>query len=384
MNTLDDLPVPETALLAKSNALRDRIRHAIEAAGGQISFADFMQRALYDPADGYYTSLMRDIGKQGDFTTAPEVSPLFAQCFVSQVKETGLRHVLEIGAGTGRFAYDFLQHSQQQDALPAQYFILEMSPLLRARQQALLSPWSTRVIWLNALPDSFEGVIIANEVLDALPVHRVQWREDAILEQWVAWQEDQFVWTLDTPSSAALLTEAERLREQYGLSNGYTSEINLQLPVFIQSLSRCLTRGLILLADYGYGQREYYHPQRAQGTLCCFYQHHRHDNPFPYPGLQDITAHVDFTRVIESAAESGCILAGFTSQSVFLLGAGLMTLAGEAEKNLDPVAAFTLHQAIKVLTLPTDMGERIKIMGLCKNMDILLSGFSGHDRGRDL
>jgi SAM-dependent MidA family methyltransferase len=378
--------------LKQSNALSDIIRQEIAKHNAPFAFSNFMQLALYHPLFGYYNREAFTLGKLGDFTTAPEISPLFAHCFARQslqvFEQLGGGDVLELGAGTGRFASDFLLECERLTALPKHYYIYEISLSLRKKQQAFLRSTCPalfeRILWLDALPIHFEGVIIANEVLDALPVHCFLIQEKRIKERCVAEKETHFVWQITEATSEELTEKAEKIRELYALSNDYASEINTNLPPFVQAVSRSLKQGLILFADYGYGQAEYYHPERRKGTLTCFYQHKQHDDPLILPGQQDITAHVDFTSVIESAAQEDCELAGYTSQAAFLLASGLMEEAHRIESSLSIVEAFRLHQAIKQLTLPMEMGERVKIMGLSKNMEGLLLGFKLQDRRRDL
>ncbi|RDI42450.1 class I SAM-dependent methyltransferase [Aquicella lusitana] len=379
-------------MATSSNALIQILRQEIEKEDGRISFAAFMERALYHPAFGYYNTPQFNLGREGDFTTAPEISPLFARCFARQYMEifdalsTG--NLLELGAGTGRFASDCLLELERHRSLPDRYFIYEISETLRLKQQALLASTCPhllpRVVWLNELPQQFVGIIVANEVLDALPVHCFRIEGHTVKERCVAWGKDRFIWQPTAPTVTELAEKTMKIRERYELADGYESELNLNLPRFIESLTGALAQGVILLADYGYGQQEYYHPERRQGTLTCFYQHRRHDDPLILPGLQDITAHVDFTPVVETAVANECTLGGYTTQAAFLFANGLIELAEIEEKNLSPADTFHLHQAIKQLTLPTEMGDRIKVMALCKNMEHPLSGFSLLDRGRDL
>lgn len=392
MTTFYDLPAPGDHSLQRSNALSETLRQAMDKHHGFLSFAHFMESVLYHPEWGYYTAPAFDIGKHGDFTTAPEISPLFARCFAHPLPpifdHIGTGHILELGAGTGRFANDLLHQLEQLNSLPQHYYIHEISAVLRKRQQDFLQSACPhlypRIVWLDTLPAHFKGVIIANELLDALPVHCFSIQKNTVKERCVTTEKDHFCWQLREPTTEKLAEEAEKIRRLYAPGNDYASEINLAMPLLIQSLVHCLSEGVILLADYGYGQAEYYHPERRRGTLTCFYRHHRHDNPLIYPGLQDITAHVDFTRVIEEAAEHGATLAGYTSQAAFLLDCGLMDEAAREEKNLSAVEAFTLHQAIKLLTLPTEMGERVKVMALNKNLELPLPGFKLQDRRRDL
>lgn len=370
--------------------LANIIRENIAAHHGAISFARFMALALYHPA-GYYLSNDFSLGHEGDFTTAPEISPLFARCFARQYRQikqqTHDNHILEIGAGTGSFACELLQNLATTDALPDHYYIYDISPTLRNKQrnylQAHCAQLLSRVTWLDALPINFSGTIIANEVLDALPVHRLAIKNNSIYEQVVVSNGDTFNWELK-PATGALLAAAEQITTECRLAEGYQFEINLELSDYIQSLANCLSRGVILLADYGYGRREYYHPERRNGTLSCFYQHRVHDNPLLLPGKQDITAHVDFTAVAEAAVNANLAIIGYTSQSAFLLGNGLIELAEQEESSQSEAERFKSHQAIKTLTLPTEMGDLIKIMGLSKGCEPTLSGFALLNRLRDL
>ncbi|SRR5579883_325372 len=369
-----------------SNPLIHAIQQKIIEQEGSISFDQFMACALYHPEFGYYNSSHFDIGQKGDFITAPEISPLFAQCFARQ----GLQlfemlpncQILELGAGTGRFAKNLLEEFSRLGQQPPAYFIYEPNLGARKKQQALLS--ATAVQWLDHLPPHFTGIVIANEVLDALPVHCFYIDTDDVKERGVSWENDHFAWKLIPPTSDTLKKEIIKLRDLYELDAGYASEINLNLSSFIQSVATSLQTGVIFFIDYGYGQREYYHPERSQGTLTCFHQHRHHADPFVAIGLQDMTAHVDFTRVAESAVEAGCDVLGYTTQAAFLLACGLLELAAEAEKGLSATEEFQLHQAIKLLTLPTEMGERIKVMALGKKVDLPLLGFNLQDRRRDL
>lgn len=385
-----DLPSPSQEDAYRSQALTAFIKQKI-ASIGHITFADFMESALYHPEYGYYTSPRFALGKEGDFTTAPEISPVFAQCFAHQcqpiILELGDADILELGAGSGKLAADLLKELHALNCLPQHYYIFEISETLRNKQKAYLQQtcpdFFARITWLETLPEKLTGIIIANEVLDALPFNCIRFEKDEIKERVVCWENEQFAWKIK-PASPELQSIAAEIDMQCGLAGNYESEVNLQLSAFVRDVANTLERGVILFSDYGYGQHEYYHPQRNQGTLTCFYQHRKHDNPFLWPGLQDITAHVDFTRVIEIAFENGCTLGGFTTQTGFLLACGLTTIADELKKTLNPVDEFKLNQAIKILTLPSEMGETIKVMGLIKNLEITLLGFNLYDRSRDL
>lgn len=382
---MNQLPIPELAAFQHSEKLTHYIFQQIKNAGGNIRFSDFMNYSLYAPGLGYYTAGAHKLGKLGDFMTAPEISPLFAQSIAKQfyqvLTQLSSGNILELGAGSGAFAKDLLLELEKQNCLPEHYFILEISADLRDRQQHYLKKNCPHLLkkiqWIDTLPQEFKGIIFANEVIDAMPVHLFEMTTTGIQERSVITEIDHFAWKL-TPSC----TELENFLKNLHFPVGYQSEVNLTVKPWIQSLAECLHQGLILLIDYGYGRQEYYHPDRMQGTLSCFYRHYRHDNPFLYPGLQDITAHVDFTSVVESGVTNGLNFAGYTTQTYFLFACGLLEIA--AAQKLDAIELYQQSQAIKKLTLPSEMGELIKVIGLTKNLDFSLIGFSLQDRSRDL
>lgn len=384
------LPIPDKTALAHSEKLIQHIRHHLAIEGDSISFARFMELALYAPGLGYYSAGSHKLGKMGDFVTAPEISPLFAQSIAMQMQQILTKlpsgSILEIGAGSGVFARDLLLKLESLNSLPKHYYILEISAELRARQKQFLKSTAPHLLplitWIDHLPRDFIGVIFANEVLDAIPVNCFRIGNNEILERCVKWEDNKFQWDITPPITSELTEQVNFLRQEYSLFPGYESEIRLQMPPFIRSIADTLTKGVILFFDYGYGRSEYYHPDREQGTLMCFFQHYHHDDPFTYVGLQDITAHVDFTSVIETASEEHLTLAGFTTQASFLLACGLLDLA--EQKELSEIEQFEQNQAIKKLTLPSQMGEIIKVMGLTKNFAEPLIGFNLHDRRRDL
>lgn len=378
------LPRPATNARIHSEKLTDRIREEIKMNGGQIDFARFMELALYAPDLGYYSSGTHKFGKQGDFVTAPEISPLFARCIAKQFQQIFMtlpeKNILEFGAGSGIFAKDLLLQLKKGDQLPDHYYILEVSAELRDRQiqrfnkecPELLS----RITWLDSLPKTpFVGIIFANEVLDAMPAHRFEWSQQSLKECGVAFEKDKFIWQ-HMPPSVALTHQLETIMQECQLPDLYRSEIHFFQSAWIQSLADILQQGAIVLIDYGYGRREYYHPERIDGTLMCFYQHHYHNNPFIHVGRQDITSHVDFTSIAESAEEAGLSLAGFTTQAAFLLALGLLDHSSHQN--------YQNNQAIKTLTLPGQMGEIVKVMALTKQITHPLLGFDLQDRRRDL
>ena len=385
---------PDPAAAAHSARLIDRIRAEIDASGGSISFARFMALALYAPGLGYYCAGTRKFGPSGDFTTAPELSPLFSRCLAHQCREIldvlGGGTILELGAGSGIMAADVLHELHILNALPERYAILELSSDLRDRQQQTLADripdLLDRVVWLDTLPaaGSFHGVILGNEVLDALPVEcfRITAHGPRRLE--VTWTAAGLIWR-EGAEDDAITAAVTQIEAQIGwrLPEGYLSEYAPQLPEWLQSVTEPLTTGLVLLIDYGYAQRDYYHPERATGTLLCHYRHRVHDNPLRLPGLQDITAHVDFTAVAQAGQIAGLRVAGYTPQNYFLFGCGLLELLAEADP-ADTVHYLDQARQVKLLTLPGEMGERFQAIALTRNLDIPLRGFRFRDERRRL
>lgn len=383
------LPVPDRAALAHSQRLCHRIRETIHLNGGDISFARFMEMALYEPGLGYYSAGARKFGSAGDFVTAPEISGLFTQCLARQCSQiiTELSHssILELGPGSGRMACDLLLELDQKNVLPEKYFMLELSADLRQRQQQQVHEkiphLEHRVIWLDRLPHKpFTGIILGNEVLDAMPVHRLIRQNNIFHELCVRNTEDGFGWeTVSLTDQLQLLIES-RLREVSGnLPGGYITEINLQVDSWLNSLAALLTRGVMLFIDYGYPRHDYYHPQRTEGTLLCHYRHYVHDDPFLYPGLQDITASVDFTTVAEAADQAGLRTSGFISQVHFLMNNGLDELLSRNQLT-STVEHAELGRQARMLTMPGEMGERFKVIALTKDFSIALAGFRTFDQ----
>lgn len=371
--------------------LTQLICQEITKSGGAISFAKFMELALYAPDLGYYNTEKMKFGQAGDFVTASEISPLFAACIARQCQQIlstlAQGSILEIGAGSGKFAKDLLLELNNLNCLPERYLILEISPSLRAQQLKLFQQtcpeFLPRIQWLDQLPaEPIQGIIFANEVLDALPFHCFEIANNQIEERCVSWENQHFCWQ-NNRAAADLAANVNAILRESELPSGYRSEINLALQQWVSNVAQALKKGLILLLDYGYGRREYYHPDRTEGTLMCFYQHQKHSDPFVHIGLQDMTAHVDFTSVAESAVTAGLDVSGYTTQAAFLLACGLMELANPT----DPLSASETYQqaqAIKTLTLPAQMGEIIKVMGLTKHFDQPLLGFALHNRRKDL
>jgi SAM-dependent MidA family methyltransferase len=343
-----------------------------------------MELALYSPGLGYYAAGAHKFGEAGDFITAPELSPLYGRTVARQAAEImaqSAANLLELGAGSGKLAVDMLAELEQLGSLPESYAILEVSADLRARQQTLvrehLPHLLDRVRWLDELPERFSGAIVANEVLDALPVHLLHWRDSAITERGVAADENGFTWQERAISDPVLLHAAQQIT----VPDDYVSEICLAARGLINSLAQRLDQGAMLFIDYGFGAREFYHPQRRSGTLMCHYRHHAHDDPFFLPGLQDITAHVNFTDIAECGIDAGLELLGYTSQAFFLINCGITGLIGDIPpENLRDY--LPLSAQLQKLTSPAEMGELFKVIALGKGMANPLSGFAQGDMTR--
>ncbi len=381
------LPVPDPAALAHSERLRTHLAEAIRAAGGWLPFSRYMALALYAPGLGYYAAGSTKFGAAGDFVTAPGLTPLFGQTVARTVAavlaETG-GEVLELGAGEGHLAADLLNGLADLEALPSRYYILEVSADLRARQQTRLaesaSRWLDRVVWLEALPTAFTGVILGNELLDALPVDILHRRSDGLsdglFERGVVLAENgDFAWA-DQPVSHV---DLRALGDLFPAVDDYVSEVSLAVPALIRSLSGGLERGALLFFDYGFPRAEFYHLQRSQGTLMCHYRHHSHDDPFWLPGLNDITAHVDFSAVAEAGEQAGLDLLGYTSQGAYLLQAGLLDQLAALE--VGTPAYLRAVVALQKLLQPHEMGELFKVIALGRGVSVALPGFAGNDRG---
>ena len=369
---------------AHSAHLQALIREQIAAAGGALPFWRFMELALYTPGLGYYSAGATKFGSAGDFITAPELGPLFAEC-VAEALAPALRQLgpqarfVEIGAGSGRFAQHALQHLASLDALPAQYAILEPSADLRQRQhvrleQALAPDLFARVRWLEGpMPDDWTGVLFANEVIDALPTPRFSIRDGEVFEEHVALDGDGGFVRTDRPADALLAAAVRHLEAQLDapFADGYRSELLPQLPYWLQAVAGGLKSGAMLFVDYGYPRREYYDPRRRDGTLRAFHRHQLVDDVFARPGLQDLTASVDFTALAEAGTGAGFDFAGYCSQASFLLGNRLEArLAAHEAATDDEAARYALRQQAKALTLPGEMGERFQVMGFARDVDL--------------
>ncbi|HEY8519397.1 MAG TPA: SAM-dependent methyltransferase [Gammaproteobacteria bacterium] len=376
-----DLPPPTPEALETSERLAALIEERIALAGGWIDFSEYMRLALYEPGLGYYSGGSEKLGPAGDFVTAPELSPALAMALAELLAEQfppgGPRAVLELGAGSGRLAEQLLVAFDARGAPLDRYLVLETSAELRTRQAERLRPFGARVAWLDRLPDEpLDGAIVANEVADALPVSCFVKRDGRAVPLGVTVRAGRFAWAEGGPSEP-LAEAVEDIEHALGapLPDGFRSEVCLLLPPWIASLAALLRRGSITLIDYGLVRREYYHPSRREGTLICHYRHRAHDDPFLYPGLQDISAWVDFSACAAAAVGSGLDVAGFTTQAHFLLA----RLADAFADGVPPFAAGPRElAALKTLLLPGEMGERFKVMLLTKELPGLELG------GRDL
>jgi len=384
------LPTPNADAVQHSEKVKQYIADKIQQSDGAISFAEYMEYALYSPGLGYYSAGCIKFGEQGDFITAPEISSLFSRCIAQAIspvlQKIPSATILEVGAGSGKMAADILNQLTAMNVHFDQYCILERSAELKQRQQQTIieiaPQLSKKVQWLDSLPTSFSGVVIANELLDAMPVQRFKKKNQSVVELTVAFKDAQFVWQEVTSSGSRLEARVSKIERSLGVEflENYQSEINFAAEDWLASINDMLEIGYILLLDYGYSEKEYFHEQRTQGTLNCYYQHRRHDDPFLYPGLQDITAHIDFTNLADAVLNDNLNtssnigtdtipslqLNGYTTQSQFLMASGLTDfvtqIGGDVKQQL------MLNQEIKKLTMPYEMGENVKVIGFEKGL----------------
>ncbi len=345
-----------------------------------LTFFEFMQQALYHPHHGYYNNHSHKFGLHGDFITAPELTPLFGNSLAKQCQQilSIIKNptILEFGAGSGKLCLDIMTQLEILQCLPEQYLIMEVSGSLRTSQQQLLQTQLPhlyqRIQWLNTLPtQQFSGIILANEVLDAIPVHKFLYKNNNVYESHIQLTTEQKLIECYLPTNNHNL---QTYVKNYVKQQPYQSEINFLLPAWLNTCNDILSNGALLILDYGFPRHEYYHPDRQQGTLMCHYQHKTHINPLINIGAQDITAHVDFTHVAESATAAGFKLAGYTNQAAFLLNCGILNLLATNNTSINN------HQAIKQLLQPQEMGELFKVIALTKNLNLDLSGFSTYDK----
>lgn len=391
------LPVPDREALAVSQELSTRIAAEIARHGGWLSFARYMEMALYEPGLGYYSNPGQVFGAAGDFVTAPELTPLFGATLARQVspwlKDPALagsgQVVLEVGGGSGMLAAQLLNALDNVGHHEVRYLILELSAERREHQRQTLKSLAPglmdRVGWLETFPESFAGVVVANELLDAMPVQLFEWQADAeaeLQEMGVAWVDGQFAWA-PRPADAVLTETVTVLRNRLGPEGGqwhspYRSEICPAQQAWMRTLADCMTAGVVMLLDYGFAEPEYYHPQRDQGTLMCHYRHRSHADPFLWPGLSDITAHVDFTALARAATAEGFSLVGYTSMAAFLLNAGLLDELADLPREPESFW-FAQAQAVQQLISEAEMGELFKVIAFEKNLREAASvlGFGG-------
>ncbi|WP_144111624.1 class I SAM-dependent methyltransferase [Paraburkholderia sp. BCC1886] len=388
----DSLPAPGPSALAQSEALIARIRAELESAGGWLPFDRYMESALYAPGLGYYSGGARKFGLRGDdgsdFVTAPEMSPLFAKTLARPLAEalqaSGTRELMEFGAGTGKLAAGLLAALDELSCEFDAYSIVELSGELRERQretlEAAVPALANKVRWLDTLPERFEGVVIGNEVLDAMPVRLFAFSDGDWRERGVVWRDDAFAFDDRRVADArtlALLAEIETSGDDY------VTETHDAARAFTRTVCTMLTRGAAFFIDYGFPRHEFYHAQRAQGTLMCHYRHRAHGDPFVYPGLQDITAHVEFTGIAEAGVEAGADLLGFTSQARFLLNGGITEVLGEFDPS-DSRRFLPAASAVQKLLSEAEMGELFKVIAFSRGLDETLTVFSRGDRSHSL
>ena len=391
------LPVPDREALAVSQELSTRIAAEIARHGGWLSFARYMEMALYEPGLGYYSNPGQVFGAAGDFVTAPELTPLFGATLARQVspwlKDPALagsgQVVLEVGGGSGMLAAQLLNALDNVGHHEVRYLILELSAERREHQRQTLKSLAPglmdRVGWLETFPESFAGVVVANELLDAMPVQLFEWQADAeaeLQEMGVTWVDGQFAWA-PRPADSVLTETVTALRNRLGPEGAqwhspYRSEVCPAQQAWMRTLADCMTAGVVMLLDYGFAEPEYYHPQRDQGTLMCHYRHRSHADPFLWPGLSDITAHVDFTALARSATAEGFSLVGYTSMAAFLLNAGLLDELADLPREPESFW-FAQAQAVQQLISEAEMGELFKVIAFEKNLREAASalGFGG-------
>ncbi len=377
-------PEPSADERLHSDRLLQLLRELI-ATQGPLPFSQYMERCLYAPGLGYYSAGRTKFGAAGDFVTAPELGELFARCVVRALQPTlaalgDEADFLEIGGGSGAFAETALQALAAGGTLPRHYLILEPSADLRERQRERLranlpSGINARVRWLDRPPEQdWRGVLFANEVIDALPATRFAMRDGEVYEEYVAQDDEGRLVRVDRPADVLVAGAVRHVERDLGseFADGYRSEILPQLPYWIQAVAGSLSAGLMLFIDYGYVRREFYLPERDDGTLMAHYRHHAHNDPLYLPGLNDLTASVDFTALAEAGNSAGFAVAAYLPQAQFLIGAGLQEVFGQAQAELtDEHGRYRLAQQVKKLMLPEQMGERFQAMLLARGLDTL-------------
>jgi len=380
------LPLPGPDALAASRALTALIEREIGEGGGWIPFSRYMELALYAPGLGYYAGGSVKLGAPGDFVTAPEMGALFAQVLARQVApllEQG-GEILEFGAGSGALAAALLGALARLGVELPWYLILEPSAELAARQRACLEAagLAARVGWIDHLPQRVRGVVIANEVVDAMPVHALAWTAEGVFERGVKLNGTALAWA-ECPAQGAALAAAQAIAIELPPSGRYESEINLFGRAWMRALARTVEAGALLVIDYGFPAREYYHPQRSMGTIMCHYRHHAHGDPFFHPGLQDISAHVDFSALAHAATDAGLELLGYAPQASFLVNCGITDVLAQTDPSDTARYAPLAAQANRLLS-PAEMGELVKVLAVGRGVPGPLLGFTRGERSRTL
>jgi SAM-dependent MidA family methyltransferase len=380
-----ELPAPSPEAAALSEKLVRLIAGEIRRGGGWVAFARYMELALYAPGLGYYMAGARKLGRDGDFVTAPEISSLYGRTLARQIAQLaalGFNEILEIGAGSGALAADLLTELEQLGCPPQRYLILELSPDLRDRSRDTLARRAPRLLdrvaWLNQLPPSFSGIVIGNEVLDAMPVHVFERQGSRIVELGAALAHGGFKWSARPSGRAPVEPDPACFPV-----DGYRTEIQLVARGFVSSVGAALAHGVALFIDYGFPRHEYYHPQRALGTLMCHYRHRAHDDPFFLPGLQDITTHLDFSALAQVGRERGLDLIGYATQAQFLVNCGITDVLSETPAT-DAAAYAPLAAQANTLLSPSEMGELFKVIAFGKGVAVPLRGFTQGDRSHTL
>lgn len=382
------LPEPDTAARLHSERVAAAVHREIDKAGGYISFVRYMQLVLYAPGLGYYVAGARKFGTGGDFVTAPELTSLFAATLAVDVASilaaTEPREIVEFGAGSGQLAADLLNALAAMNALPLRYMIIEVSPELRERQRATAQhrapAHAARIDWVDSVPNPIDGAVIMNEVLDAIPVHVIARRDGVWYERGVGLQDDALAWKEQPLRDDRLQSLAAG---RFPPQGNYSSEINPAAEALIEDVGARLRSGAILIIDYGFPRAELYHLQRHDGTLMSHYRHRSHGDPFRWPGLSDLTAHVDFTAIAEAGERAGLSVAGFTSQASYLLAAGLLDRL-KAVGAPESIEFLREASAVQTLTSPAEMGELFKVLALARSDDVEWRGFALSDRSHRL
>jgi SAM-dependent MidA family methyltransferase len=368
-----NLPAPPPEAATHSRKLAEHIATAILDEGGWIPFSRYMDLALYAPGLGYYSAGSRKFGGEGDFVTAPEISPMFARCLAMQAQQVLDRtqgDILELGPGSGLLAVELYAALKEQGAAPFRYYLLEVSPDLRERQRAKIAERFAQE--LDRLPEKIRGFVIANEVLDVVPFSLVHRHRGELLERGVILTEAGFAWEDQRLRDGELKRRAAAVFPPGDYD--YLSEVGLAAEALVRTIAQNLEAGIALFIDYGFPEREFYHPQRSMGTLRCHYRHRFHGDPFFLPGLQDITAHVDFSAMAKAGEQAGAEVFGFTTQAYFLISCGLAVLVSGADPNMT-LSRLKVTSAVHRLISPAEMGELFKVLALGKGIDGPLQGF---------